>query len=126
LDDALFAARVAQIEIDLMALELTTLRTICAQRAGRAPGPEASVLKVLGTQIQQAISELTMLAMGPYALPWQREAMAAGYQIDAHPWVGPHYAQGSAGHYLNLRKWSIFGGTNEIQKNIIATMLMGL
>jgi alkylation response protein AidB-like acyl-CoA dehydrogenase len=126
LDDALFAARVAQIEIDLMALELTTLRTICAQQAKRAPGPEASVLKVLGTQIQQAISELTMLAMGPYALPWQREAMAAGYQIDAHPWVGPQYAQGSAGHYLNLRKLSIFGGTNEIQKNIIAKMLVGL
>jgi alkylation response protein AidB-like acyl-CoA dehydrogenase len=126
LDDPLFAARVAQVEIDLTALELTSLRTICAEKQQRAPGPEASVLKLRGTEIQQAISELTMLAMGPYALPWQREAMAAGYQIDPlHP-VGPPYAQGAAGRYLNLRKLSIFGGTNEIQKNIIAKMLVGL
>jgi alkylation response protein AidB-like acyl-CoA dehydrogenase len=126
LDDALFAARVAQVEIDLMALELTTLRTISAEKNKGAPGPEASILKLRGTEIQQAISELTMLAMGPYALPWWHEATAAGYQIDPHHPVGPQYARGAAGRYLNLRKLSIFGGTNEIQRNIIAKMLVGL
>jgi alkylation response protein AidB-like acyl-CoA dehydrogenase len=126
LDDPLFAARVAQVEVDLMALELTTLRTISMEKNKRAPGPEASVLKVRGTEIQQAISELTMLAMGPYALPWQREAMAAGYQVDPNAAIGPSYAGGAAGRYLNLRKLSIFGGTNEIQKNIISKMMVGL
>jgi alkylation response protein AidB-like acyl-CoA dehydrogenase len=126
LDDALFAARVAQAEIELMALEITTLRMIGADNNKRAPGPEASVLKIKGTEIQQAISELTMLAMGPYALPWRREAMAAGYQCDPDLDVGPRYAAAAAGRYLNLRKLSIFGGTNEIQKNIISKMLVGL
>ncbi len=120
IDDPLFAARVAQVEIDLLALEVTTLRTIAAEKNRRAPGPEASVLKIRGTEIQQTLSELTMLAMGPYALPWHLDAMAAGYQ------VGPDYAAGAAEHYLNQRKVSIYGGANEIQKNIIAKMLVGL
>jgi len=126
LDDPLFAARIAQIEIDLTALELTTLRMICAEKNRRAPGPEASVLKVRGTEIQQAISELTMLAVGPYALPWRREAMEAGYQVDPTYEVGPRYAASTAARYLNLRKLSIFGGTNEIQRNIISKMIVGL
>jgi alkylation response protein AidB-like acyl-CoA dehydrogenase len=125
-EDPLFAARVAQIEIDLTALEITTLRTISAEKNKRAPGPEASVLKVRGTEIQQAISELTMLAMGPYALPWRREAMEAGYQSDPDHQVGPRYAVSAAVRYLNLRKLSIFGGTNEIQRNIISKMIVGL
>ncbi|HWW21875.1 MAG TPA: acyl-CoA dehydrogenase family protein [Steroidobacteraceae bacterium] len=126
IDDPLFAARVAQIEADLMALELTTLRTISAEKNKRAPGPEASVLKVRGTEIQQAISELTMLAVGPYALPWRREALEAGYQVDPNAEVGPPYAATAASRYFNWRKLSIFGGTNEIQKNIISKMMVGL
>jgi alkylation response protein AidB-like acyl-CoA dehydrogenase len=126
LDDPLFAVRIAQVEIDLMALEMTTLRTISAEKHQRAPGPEVSVLKVRGTEIQQAISELTMLAMGPYALPWRREVMEAGYQVDPTQVVGPSYASSAAGRYLNLRKLSIYGGTNEIQKNIISKMIVGL
>jgi alkylation response protein AidB-like acyl-CoA dehydrogenase len=126
LEDPLFAARIAQVEIELMALELTNLRTIAAQKSGRAPGPEVSVLKIKGTEIQQAISELTMLAMGPYALPWQREAMEGGYQPDPCAQVGHPYAAGAAGRYLNWRKLSIFGGTNEIQRNLIAKMAIGL
>jgi alkylation response protein AidB-like acyl-CoA dehydrogenase len=105
---------------------VTTLRTISMERSKRAPGPEASVLKVRGTEIQQAISELTMLAMGPYALPWCREAMEAGYQVDPNAQVGPPYAFTAAARYLNQRKLSIFGGTNEIQKNIISKMMVGL
>ncbi|RJG06895.1 pimeloyl-CoA dehydrogenase large subunit [Noviherbaspirillum cavernae] len=121
--DPLFAARIAQIEIDLTALEITNLRVLSAEAERRAPGPEASILKIKGTEIQQAITELLTQAVGPYALPLRREAMAAGYQGDA---VGPFYATPLAAHYLNMRKLSIYGGSNEIQKNIIAQMILGL
>ncbi len=118
LDDPLFAARVARVEIELTALEITNLRVLCAERSSQAPGPEASMLKIRGSEIQQDISELLMRAAGACALPMHREAMEAGWQAD------PNAANVMAG-YLNLRKLSIFGGTNEIQKNIIAKM-MGL
>ena len=118
LDDPLFAARVAQVEIDLMALEITNLRVLAgetrAKRENKAPGPEASILKIKGTEIQQAISELMMQAVGAYALPFK--------QSD----VGPDYATNLGAGYCNLRKLSIFGGSNEIQKNIISQMIMGL
>jgi len=126
LDDPLFAARVARVEIELAALEITNLRVLCDEQKSRAPGPEASMLKIRGSEIQQDISELLMRAAGAYALPMRREAMEAGWQADpALPPAGPRYAAGATAAYLNLRKLSIFGGTNEIQKNIIAKM-MGL
>jgi len=126
LDDPLFAARVARIEIDLMALEITNLRVLSQEGASRAPGPEASILKIKGTEIQQAISELMMHAAGLYALPLRVEAMEAGWQSDPTlPPVGPPFAATATSAYLNQRKLSIFGGTNEIQKNIVAKM-MGL
>jgi alkylation response protein AidB-like acyl-CoA dehydrogenase len=114
LDDPLFAARVAQVEIDLMALEITNLRVLSAEGAKKAPGPEASILKIKGTEIQQAIAELMMQAVGAQALPFR--------QTD----VGPDYAANLGSGYCNLRKLSIFGGSNEIQKNIISQMIMGL
>jgi len=114
LDEPLFAARVAQVEIDLMALEITNLRVLSAERGKKAPGPEASILKIKGTEIQQAIAELMMQAVGRYALPFR--------QAD----VGPDYAANLGAGYCNLRKLSIFGGSNEIQKNIISQMIMGL
>jgi alkylation response protein AidB-like acyl-CoA dehydrogenase len=84
------------------------------------------MLKIRGSEIQQDISELLMRAAGAYALPMRREAMEAGWQADpTSPSAGPRYAAGATAAYLNLRKLSIFGGTNEIQKNIIAKM-MGL
>jgi alkylation response protein AidB-like acyl-CoA dehydrogenase len=126
LDDPLFAARVARIEIDLTALEITNLRVLSAEGAARAPGPEASILKIKGSEIQQAISELMMHAAGPYALPLRLEAMEAGWQSDpASQPLGPSFAATATSAYLNQRKLSIFGGTNEIQKNIVAKM-MGL
>ncbi|HYD93910.1 MAG TPA: acyl-CoA dehydrogenase family protein [Noviherbaspirillum sp.] len=121
--DPLFAARIAQVEIDLTALEITNLRVLAAEAAMRAPGPEASILKIKGTEIQQAITELLVQAVGPYALQLRREAMAAGWQGDA---VGPFYAVPLAAQYLNMRKLSIYGGSNEIQKNIISQMILGL
>jgi alkylation response protein AidB-like acyl-CoA dehydrogenase len=114
LDDPLFAARVAQVEIDLIALEITNLRVLSAERTKKAPGPEASILKIKGTEIQQAIAELMMQAVGPYALPFKQED------------VGPEYAANLATGYCNQRKLSIFGGSNEIQKNIISQMILGL
>ena len=127
IEDPLFAAQIAQVEIDLWALEITNLRVLSAERRSPAAGPEASILKIKGTEIQQSISELMMRAVGPYALPFRREAMEAGWQFDPEREPpGPRYAATLAGSYFNQRKLSIFGGTNEIQKNIISKMIVGL
>jgi alkylation response protein AidB-like acyl-CoA dehydrogenase len=117
LEDPAFAARVAAVEIDLMALEITNLRVLAAESARRAPGPEASLLKIKGTEIQQALSELMMVAMGPMGLCFEREERpdlpAAAF--------GP-----LAPTYCNFRKTSIYGGSNEIQKNILSQQLLKL
>ena len=127
LEDPLFAAQVAQVEIDLWALEITNLRVLSAERNAKAPGPEASILKIRGTEIAQRISELAMRAVGPYALPFREEALEAGWQVPAQSEAsGPRYAATLAAAYMNQRKLSIFGGTNEIQKNIISKMIVGL
>jgi alkylation response protein AidB-like acyl-CoA dehydrogenase len=127
IEDALFAAHVAQVEIDLWALEITNLRVLSAERNAKAPGPEASILKIRGTEIAQRISELAMRAVGPYALPFRLEALDAGWQVpEISEASGPLHAATLAAAYMNQRKLSIFGGTNEIQKNIIAKMIVGL
>jgi len=123
LEDPAFAARLAQVEIDLLALEITNLRVISAEAERRAPGPEASLLKIKGTEIQQALAELMMQAAGPCALPLRPEAMHLDFR--GAP-VGPAHAGPLSATYLNLRKTSIYGGSNEIQKNIIAQMILGL
>ena len=114
IEDPLFAARVAEVEIELMALEITNLRVLSAEAESRAPGPEASIQKIKGTELQQAISELMLAAVGPYALPFMGAA------------PGPAHAANRAAQYLNLRKLSIYGGSNEIQKNIVAQMILEL
>src|SRR5712692_4648409 len=81
LEDPLFSARVAQVEIELMALEITNLRVLSAEAARKAPGPEASLLKIKGTEIQQALAELMMQAVGPYALPYQRSTEGDSPQV---------------------------------------------
>ena len=115
------ARRIAEIEIDLLALEMTVLRVLSARE--QAPGPEASILKLRGTEIQQAISELAMDMAGQYALPFVPEAFAAGSEACG---VGPVALAPLAARYLNLRKVSIYGGSNEIQRNIIAQTILGL
>jgi alkylation response protein AidB-like acyl-CoA dehydrogenase len=120
-EDPVFAARIADVEIELMALEMTVMRVLSAR--GKAPGPEASILKVRGTEIQQALTELMMEALGPYALPYDLEAMELEYQGER---VGADYAGPLAAHYFNYRKVTIYGGSNEIQRNIIAQMVLGL
>ncbi len=123
LEDPLFAAKIAQVEVDLMALEITNLRALSAESEKRAPGPEASILKIKGTEIQQALTELMMYAVGPYALPFGRASSEEG---DLKSVAGPAYAAPLAATYCNARKVTIYGGSNEIQRNIISQMILGL
>ncbi len=123
LQDPLFAAKVANLEIELMALEMTVMRVVSAEGAKKGPGPEASMLKIKGTEIQQALSELMLEAMGPLAMPFDQPLLESDadtsdeVDVDAAP---------LAPHYFNYRKTSIYGGSNEIQKNIISQMILGL
>jgi alkylation response protein AidB-like acyl-CoA dehydrogenase len=122
--DARFADQLARLEIDLLALEYTDLRALWEEAAGRPPGPQASLLKVRGTQIQQAIAELLMQAVGPYALPYDVEVLKRGWGDE--PPIGPDYAAPLAASYFDARKTSLYGGSNEIQKNILAKAVFGL
>ncbi|MEY8839410.1 acyl-CoA dehydrogenase family protein [Cribrihabitans sp. XS_ASV171] len=115
-----FAARLAQVEIDLMAMATTNLRIVSGAAAGQAPGVESSMLKVKGTIIRQEINDLARRAVGPYAMPFASEAVEG----DNDP-IGPDYAGPVAAQYFNNRKLSIFGGSNEIQRGIIAKVKMG-
>ena len=119
LEDIRFATKVADLEIELMALEMTVLRVVSAQSQGKGPGPEASLLKVKGTEIQQRLQELVLEAAGHYGAPFLRD-------LGHNAQIGPDYAVDSAGDMFNGRKTSIFGGSNEIQRNIIAKMVLGL
>ncbi len=121
IDDPLFAAKVATLEIELMALEMTVLRVLA--QANKAPGPEASVLKVRGTDIQQTLSELMVEAVGPLALPFDPAYLEGSAE---HAVTGEDDAAPLASHYFNFRKTSIYGGSNEIQRNIITQMILGL
>ena len=102
--DTRFRDRIARLEIDLMALEVMNLRVLALEEQRHAPGPEASMLKIMGSELQQALTEATMHALGHEAAP---------------------YPQAATGRYLNFRKASIYAGSNEIQRNIITRHLLG-
>ena len=121
LEDPLFAVRVANLEIELMALEVTVLRTIAQEAQG--PGPQASVLKVRESEIQQMLTELMVEALGPQALPFDPAYLDGERE---HALAGDDDAAPLAAYYFNFRKTSIYGGSNEIQKNIITQMILGL
>ena len=123
LDDPLFAARVGRAEIELANLSTTALRVVAAVAGGGAPGAESSMLKIKGTELRQEISALTRRALGPHAQPFMPEALDEGFNGEA---VGPEGAAAVTPQYFNLRKLSIFGGSNEIQKNIISKMILQL
>jgi alkylation response protein AidB-like acyl-CoA dehydrogenase len=118
-----FARKISELEIDLSALEYTELRGLAREAAGKGPGPESSLLKIKGTEIQQRLTELTLEAVGVYGAPYFRGFPKDGN--NALP-IGPDYAHLTAPTYANMRKTSIFGGSNEIQHNIIAKMVLGL
>jgi len=115
LEDPLFAARVAELENDLLALELTQMR-VSSDSADGKPNPASSVLKLRGSQLQQTATELFVELAGPDALPFE-----AGDGI-----ATPTWAQDAAPTYLNYRKTSIYGGSNEVQRTIIASTILGL
>ena len=121
--DPLFAARLARVEIDLENMKTTNLRVIAAVAGGGVPGAESSMLKIRGTEIRQEILSLIRRAMGPYAIPFVEEAQYEGH---AEAPLGEPEAATAAASYFNYRKLSIFGGSNEIQKNIISKMMLGL
>jgi alkylation response protein AidB-like acyl-CoA dehydrogenase len=102
---------------------MSNLRIIASVEGGGVPGAESSMLKVRGTEIRQQINDLARRALGPYALPFVEEELEAGFEGDylSDPDAAPVAAQ-----YFNNRKLSIFGGSNEIQKNIVAKMILGL
>jgi pimeloyl-CoA dehydrogenase large subunit len=126
IEDERFAMKIAAIEVELKALEMTQLRVVAAERhrKGNKPDPASSILKIKGSEIQQNISELLMEAIGPYALPDQLPH--ADHDRWNEPPIGPDYAAPLAPQYFNWRKISIYGGSNEIQKNIIAKAILGL
>ena len=115
-----FAAKVADLEIEMMALEMTVLRVVSAQAQGKGPGPEASLLKVKGTEVQQRLTELMVEAVGPRALPFHVERFESA-PLEEGVDIAP-----IAAYYFNFRKTSIYGGSNEIQKNIMTQMILGL
>jgi len=119
-----FREKLAAVEVELKALEMTQLRVVSAEsrRERGKPDPASSILKIKGTEIQQATTELLMEVVGPYALPYE-PAHEVGWN---EPPVGPEYAAPLAPLYFNWRKASIYGGSNEIQKNIIAKAILGL
>ena len=117
LQDTRFRDRLTRIEAQLMALEITNLRFVDQLRGGRAPGAEVSMLKIVGTEIQQRLTELMMQAAGPLAQPF---APANG-SVDFDG-----FTASLAPRYCNFRKTSIYAGSNEIQRNIIAKMALGL
>jgi alkylation response protein AidB-like acyl-CoA dehydrogenase len=122
-EDLRFAGRMAEVEIDLENLKTTNLRMLAAAGQGRAPGAESSMLKIRGTEIRQNITALMRIAAGPYAQPFWPEAFEDGPPPNA---LGPDFAATAAAQYFNNRKLSIFGGSNEVQRDIIAKSILGL
>ncbi len=122
-EDPVFRHKLATVEIDLLALEYTELRTLAAISTGQAPGPESSILKLKGTEVAQAIDELYLELAGYYALPFLPRQFDAGFTGE---WVGPGSAAAFTSRYFNNRKASIYGGSNEIQKNVLCKSVLGL
>jgi alkylation response protein AidB-like acyl-CoA dehydrogenase len=119
MDDPRFRDRVTRLEVELMALEVTNLRFLDQMRGGRPPGAEVSMLKIRGTEIQQMLTELMMQAAGPMAAPFKVTGTQQAVAFD-------EALAGLAPRYANYRKTSIYAGSNEIQRNIIAKMTLGL
>ena len=116
IDDRAFRTRIARQEMRLRALEMVQLRTLAAAQLGRAPGPESSILKIVGTETEQEITELCMDAMGHDAMGW----------LDSPADALPIEERGVASQFNYLRAATIYGGSNEIQRNIIAKQLLRL
>ena len=118
LDDPRFRDKLSRLEVELMALEITNLRFLDRmRRTGQPPGADVSMLKIKGTEIQQGLTELMMQAVGPLAQPFKSVDGDAGFD---------EFTAAIAPRYCNFRKTTIYAGSNEIQRNIIAKMTLGL
>ncbi len=126
IESPIFRQKLAAVEVEVKALEMTQMRVIAGERTrlkGK-PDPASSVLKIKGSEIQQATTELLMEVVGPYALPYEPEH-EEGERWNEPP-IGPDWAATVAPNYFNIRKVSIYGGSNEIQRSIIAKAILGL
>jgi len=123
LEDDAFLARLRDVEVQVLAMEFTELRILGSLAAGENVGPESSMLKTRGTELQQAVTELALDVAGNYALPLDESTPDPGDNFQP---VGPQYANGVAQDYFNTRKVSIYAGSNEIQRNIMAKLVLGL
>ncbi len=123
MDDKSFANKVADVEVKLTSHEYLNLRFLAEEAAGRPIGAEVSLLKIRGTEIRQELTELTIEALGYYASPFELEQLSDGWN---EPSIGPDYAAAQMPQYLFSRAATIYGGSNEIQRNIIAKMVLGL
>ncbi|MBI5275477.1 MAG: acyl-CoA dehydrogenase family protein [Burkholderiales bacterium] len=117
-----FRDEIAKLEVDVVALEMLVLRVLSAEKSGKNPLDIAGLLKIKGSEIQQRYTELMMLAAGPYALPYLHDAMEAGWQGE---YVGAAHCAPLASNYFNYRKTTIYGGSNEVQRNIVAQTVLG-
>jgi alkylation response protein AidB-like acyl-CoA dehydrogenase len=122
-EDGRFRDEIARLEVDVVALEMLVLRVLSAEKSGKNSLDIAGLLKIKGSEIQQRYSELMMLAAGPYALPYIHEAMDAGWQGN---FPGADVGNAPlASTYFNMRKTTIYGGSNEVQRNIVAQTVLG-
>ena len=121
-DDTRFRDQIAQLEVDIVALEMMVLRVLSAEKSGKQSLDVAGLLKIRGSEIQQRYSELMMLAGGPWSRAFVWEAMEAGWQGDH---VGAAHIAPLASTYFNMRKTTIYGGSNEVQRNIVAQTVLG-
>ena len=121
-DELRFRDRIALLEVEIVALEMMVLRVLSAETSGKQSLDVAGLLKIRGSEIQQQLTELMMLAAGPFALPNIREAMEAGWQGEP---VGAAHCAPLAASYFNARKTTIYGGSNEVQRNIVAQTVLG-
>jgi alkylation response protein AidB-like acyl-CoA dehydrogenase len=125
IEDERFREKVAAVEVDLKALEMTQMRVLAedSRRKSNLPNPMSSILKIRGSEIQQATTALLMEIAGPLALPYRMEADEAAFGANEPPqdeWAAP-----AAPAYFNYRKVTIYGGSNEIQRNILAKAVLG-
>ena len=121
-DDVRFRDQIALLEIDVVALEMMVLRVLWAEKSGKQSLDVAGLLKIRGSEIQQRYSELMMLAGGPCTVPYLHEAMEGGWQGDI---AIDRFLLPLAGTYFNQRKTTIYGGSNEVQRNIVAQTVLG-
>ena len=122
-EDPAFQSKITEAEIAISALEFTELRILSSLSTGKNVGPESSLLKCRGSELQQLLTELYCEAVGNYAAPFDNSGPVKGSNVEP---IGPEYAAVAAPAYFNTRKVSIYAGSNEIQRNIMAKMVLGL